>query len=131
MARIALILILVISLSFNIAFSLNFFKKQKLDSKVTDLKLETHQKEKLDKLHKKMEKHNKEIKLKIFDCQQELMTMLKVEKVDKVKVNKCLDMISTLQKELQQNSVSEILEIKKVLDFRHCECFLKDIDQNN
>jgi Spy/CpxP family protein refolding chaperone len=130
MARISLFFILIVSLSFNIVFSIHFFKKQEKGSKITNLKLMTPQKQKLDELHKNMNRHNKNIKLKIYNCQQELMQILKMDKVDKIKVNKCLDMISTLQKELQKNSVSEILEIKKVLSIEQCECFMRDLHRN-
>lgn len=126
MARIILRAMFILSISLNIAWVAFMFSHPSEKGEI-QLNLTDQQKKKVNKIHMEIHRENESVKAKIIEHQKDLLYALKEKEIDREKVGKCLDQISSLQKKIQQNTVKEIIQIKKYLDSDQCDCLLKGL----
>ena len=112
MARIILRVIFILSISFNIAFFIHLLGHTP-GQKNIQLNMTEEQREVESRIHLKMHKENEGIKKKIRECQTQMIDALKAVKVDRDKIIKCSTKISNLQRQIQLNTVDEIIQVKK------------------
>jgi len=122
-------IILLISISLNIALAVNFFTSPG-DARVTlpVLNLNQTQKKQFSQIQEKQHQANQTLKREISTCQQQMIKLLKADSINKSEVNTCIEKISTLQKQLQQNTIDEIIRLKQVLDPNQCSCLLDSLN---
>lgn len=130
MGKIITRLIFILSISINIAFGINIFMTNgKSDQqKQLPLNLTDTQKSQLEKIRLKNHQKNEHMKKKISAYQERMIAALHSETVDREEINHCIDGISAIQKEIQQNTINEILQIKKHLDPQQCNCLVDNIN---
>lgn len=130
MARVILRVLFVLSLSLNIAFTIHLFTARPAESKEQKpaLNLSANQEKQLSGIRLKIHKENEEIRKKIAECHKKVMAALKSETVDREQINHCIERISAMQKRIQQNTVEEILEMKKMLTPHQCNCLMEGLD---
>jgi Spy/CpxP family protein refolding chaperone len=118
-------ILFILSVSLNIAFSIHLFTSS-ADSQADPyaLNLSEVQKESAARIRMQNHRANEKLKKEIAMCQEELMALLKAEEVDKEKINGCLEKISSLQRDIQKNTIAEILQLKNVLDTHQCNCLI-------
>ena len=129
MGKIIIRIIVLLSLSLNIVLGYHVLNTPGQAELNDSLELSKEQESRLNEIHHKMNSSNEKLKHEIADCQKKLVKMLKGTQVDKVKINHCINMISSLQKKLQQNTIDEILKIKTVLNQKQCTCFMDNLDK--
>ena len=129
MAKRIILILLLVSLSLNIALILKSNRPKEMICKKMDLNLNAQQSDTLKKIHLEMERKNQEIKVKIQTCKADMMGFLKEEPVDKAKVKQCIDTLGLLQNQLQKNTIDEIIKIKGILNKKQCQCFMENFSQ--
>jgi len=121
-------IIFVLSLSFNAAFIIHLVSSSsKTETSHTELKLSKHQKKMMEPIRIKMHRENETIKKQITQCQEKLLAALKTDPIDKEAINGCLKNISSLQKKVQQNTIEEIIQIRKFMNPEQCNCLLDSL----
>ena len=125
--------VLILSLAFNAAAVLHFIRTPSTaappaQTQKTPLNLTTQQKQKMEPVRRKLHKQNTEIKKQITTCQQKLLTALNKDPVDKPEVTQCIETISDLQKQLQLNTIEEIIQMKKHMNPTQCTCMINNLD---
>jgi Spy/CpxP family protein refolding chaperone len=121
-------IIFILSLSFNAAFIIHLVSySSKTEASHTKLKLSEHQKKMIEPIRIKMHRANEAIKKQITQCQEKLLTALKTDPADKDAINGCLKNISNLQKKVQQNTIEEIIQIRKFMNPEQCNCLLDSL----
>ncbi len=130
MAKVILRVLFILSVSLNIAFAIHLLTVRPVEpeEKGIDLNLSETQQGQLKGIHLKIHHENEALRKKIAECQKRVMTALKSERVDKEKINLCLERISALQKKIQKNTVEEIIQVKQVLDPHQCNCLFEGLD---
>ncbi len=128
MTKIILRVLFILSISLNIAFAFYFFNIAASPVPGNPLRLSETQEKEVAEIRLGSHRQNETIKQKIIKCRERLLAALKEEKVDKATVHGCIEKIAGLQKELQKNTVEEILKLKGVLDARQCNCLMENID---
>lgn len=121
--------IFILSILLNLSMAVHFFKSNS-SSKSTEfaLNLTKQQKEKMTKIRLVSHKKNEQIKILIKRCQEKMIADLKAEEVNKEKVFAHIRDINTLQEKIQQNTIEEILQVKKFLNHHQCECLLDGLN---
>ena len=135
MRRIKIIpaIIFILSLSFNAAFLIHMLTAHAAHSETMEkeiplnLNLSEQQKKQLEPFRLKMHRENEVIRKKITQCQKELLSALKTEPVDKKAIDQCIENISQLQKEVQLNTIEEILQVKKHMNPEQCNCLINGL----
>jgi Spy/CpxP family protein refolding chaperone len=128
MARITLRVLFVISLAFNVAFVLHLITSHPGGGgSIPDLNLTSDQERRMRDIRMLIHRENEPIKGQIRLCQEKLMAALRAEKVDLKVANSCVESIGRLQKRIQENSVRELVEFKKVLSPEQCDCLIEGI----
>lgn len=117
----------MLSISFNIAF-VTYLQVKSSDKENIQLNMTDKQREVVNRIHLKSHKENEGVKEKIRQCQKELINALTAEKVNRETVSKCIDKISNLQKKIQQNTVDEIIQVKRHLDNHQCNCLVNGLN---
>jgi len=121
-------IIFILSLSFNAAFIIHLVSSSsKTEATHPKLNLSEHQKKMMEPIRLKMHRSNEAIKKQITQCQEKLLTALKIDPVDKDAINGCLKNISRLQKKVQQNTIEEIIRIRKFMNTEQCNCLLDSL----
>ncbi|MCJ7525757.1 MAG: hypothetical protein MUP71_11160 [Candidatus Aminicenantes bacterium] len=117
--------IFILSILLNLSMAVHFFKDNfKTNKAEFALNLTKQQKEKMAEIHLVSHKKNEQIKIQIKRCQEKMITDLKAVEVDKDKIFAHLRDISALQEKIQQNTIEEILALKKFLHHHQCECLI-------
>ena len=75
-------------------------------------------------------KNNNELNYKLERCRKDLYNILEKKDPDKVEINNCIDAINRIQKEIQINTVEQVLIYKKHLTESQCDCFMKNVGDN-
>jgi Spy/CpxP family protein refolding chaperone len=124
-------LIFVLSLSFNAAFLIHLITAHPSHAETPanqmPMDLTDQQKKQMEPIRLKIHKDNEAIKKKILQCQEKLLTALKTQPVDKQAIYRCIDNISHLQKKIQQNTVEEIIQIRKYMNPDQCNCLIEGL----
>lgn len=124
-------LIFVLSFSFNAAFLIHQFtthpSQPETPANQMPMDLTEQQKKQMEPIRLKIHKDNEAIKKEILQCQEKLLTALKTQPVDKQVIYQCIDIISHLQKQIQQNTVEEIIQIKKFMNPDQCNCLIEGL----
>ena len=124
-------IIFVLSLSFNAAFLINLIRAHPSHAETSAnqmlMELTDQQKKQMEPFRLKIHKDNEAIKKQIIHCQKKLLTALKTQPVDKQSIYQCIDNISHLQKKIQQNTVEEIIQIRKYMDPDQCNCLIEGL----
>ena len=124
-------IIFVLSLSFNAAFLIHQFtvhpSSTETPANQMPLVLSEQQKKQMEPIRLKIHKDNEAIKKEILQCQEKLLTALKTQPVDKQAIYQCIDNISNLQKKIQQNTVEEIIQLRKYMDPDQCNCLMEGL----
>lgn len=129
MGKLIIRLIIILSISINIAFAIHLFTSIHAGSKAKSLELNLTelQKSQIKKNRLKSHQENELLKKKIAECQERMIAILQSETVDKEKTNHCIEEISSIQKEIQRNTIEEIIQIKKYLNPHQCNCLVQGI----
>ena len=124
-------LIFVLSLSFNAAFLIHLIIAHPSHAETAanqmPMDLTDQQKRQMEPIRLKIHKDNETIKKEILQCQEKLLTALKTQPVDKQAIYQCIDNISNLQKKIQQNTVEEIIQIRKYMNPDQCNCLIEGL----
>ena len=121
-------IIFILSLSFNAAFIIHLTtSSSKAEASHTKLNLSEHQKKIMEPIRIKMHRENEAIKKQITQCQEKLLAALKTDPVDKDAINGCLENIGNLQKKVQQNTIEEIIRIRKFMNPEQCNCLIDSL----
>ncbi len=127
MARIILRVVFILSISFNIAFVIHLLRHTSFKDNI-QLNMTNKQTEAVNRIHIKLHEENEGIKKEIRECQIELINALKADKVNREIVGKCIEKISILQKKIQQNTIDEIIQVKKYLNDHQCGCLIDGLN---
>jgi Spy/CpxP family protein refolding chaperone len=92
-----------------------------------ELNLTNQQKKQMEPIRLKIHKDNEAIKKQIHQCQEKLVAALKTEPVDKQAIYQCIDNISNLQKKIQQNTIEEIIQVRKYMNPDQCNCLIEGL----
>jgi Spy/CpxP family protein refolding chaperone len=103
------------------------YNHDKSKEKPFELNLTELQKAKLNEIRKKRHQENEILKKKISECQEKMIAALHADPVDKLVINQCLENISSIQKEIQKNTIDEIIQVKKHLDPHQCNCLVDEL----
>ena len=129
MGRIVWRIVFVLSLSLNLAFVGSLvFSDSVAEGQSSSLILSEKQKQEVARIQQIVRQKNESIKRKLFACQRDLLTALNQDHVDKDKITKCIEDISTMQKQIQMNAVDQILQIRQHLDKSQCNCLMKELE---
>jgi Spy/CpxP family protein refolding chaperone len=124
-------IIFILSLSLNAAFLINLLtvhpSHTETQENPPELNLTNQQKKQMEPIRVKIHRDNEAIKKQIHQCQEKLVTALKAEPVDKQAINQCIDNISNLQKKIQQNTIEEIIQVKKYMNPDQCNCLIEGL----
>lgn len=124
-------IVFILSLSFNAAFTIHFFLPagtgNQESSQPMALNLSEQQKKQMTPVHEKIHKKNEALKKKILSEQEKLLTALKQDPVNRDEVNHCIDEINGFQKQLQKNTVEEILHMRQYMTDHQCNCLIDGI----
>lgn len=123
-------IIFILSLSFNAAYLIHLFTvhgRTEASNNQMSLKLTELQKKAIEPIQRKMHRENEAIKKQIAQCQEKLLAALKSDPVDKNAINNCLENISNLQKKIQQNTVEEIIQVRKYMNPEQCNCLIEGL----
>lgn len=124
-------IIFILSLSFNTAFTIHLFLPAGVQSEAAgptvELNLSEHQKKQISPVQEKIHKENEALKQKIATCQNKLLTALKQNPVNRGEVNNCIDEINAYQKQLQKNTIDEIIRIRQYMTDHQCNCLIDGI----
>ena len=123
-------IIIILSVSLNIALAIHLFtpSTQAGEDQPLPLNLTEAQKKQVSQIHEEKHSDNEVLKRHIAQCQQKMMGMLKAQNIDKKEIYQCIDKISELQKGLQRNTVDTIIRMKKVLDNKQCTCLIDGLN---
>lgn len=126
-------IIFILSLSFNAAFLIYLFTPKifsKAEPPGNELKLELteQQKKHLEPAQVKFHRENEAIKSQIAECQQKLLDTLKTDPIDRTEINNCIENINNLQKEIQQNTIEEILLLRQHINTDQCNCLMEGLN---
>ena len=128
MARIALRGLFVVSLAFNAAFALHLITASPRGAgSPSEINLTAEQEKQMRDIRMQIHRENEPIKEEIRLCQEKLMAALRAEQVDLTAADSCIESIGRLQKKIQENSVRELVELKKILSPEQCDCLLEEI----
>jgi hypothetical protein len=122
--------IFILSISFNAAFMIHMtssHSRTEENNRNIELNLSGHQKKIMEPIRIKMHRENEAIKKQITQCQEKLLVALKTDPVDKDTINDCLENISSLQKKIQQNTIKEIIQIRKFMNPAQCNCLVDSL----
>jgi len=122
--------IFVLSISFNAAVIMHMttsHSRAEASNRNIELNLSGHQKKIMEPIRIKMHRENEAIKKQITQCQEKLLAALKTDPVDKDAINGCLENISSLQKKVQQNTIKEIIQIRKFMNPEQCNCLIDSL----
>jgi Spy/CpxP family protein refolding chaperone len=126
--KIIFTIVFIVSLSFNAAFIIHLITAHPAHStsQGTQMKLDlTHeQKKQIEPIRARMHRENEAIKKQIAQCQEKLLAALNADPVDKDAVNKCIESISNWQKKIQQNTIEEIIQVRKHMNPEQCNCLM-------
>ena len=132
--HIILILIGLLSISFNAAFIIHLFTSHPGNTEASinpmPLNLTEQQKKQIEPLRLKIHKDNEAIKAEIRQCQGKLMAALKTHPVDKQAIYQCIDNISNLQKKIQQNTIEEIIQVTQFMNPEQCTCLMEELSKS-
>ncbi|MCP5050700.1 MAG: periplasmic heavy metal sensor [bacterium] len=130
MNRMILKIIFILSLSFNAAFLIHLFTRpaetQTAPSPSGHLYLELtdQQKKQIAPVQQAMQRQNETIKKQVAQYQGQLLEALKKEPVDRTEVSRCINQINGLQKQIQLNTVEEIIRIREYMNPEQCNCLI-------
>jgi hypothetical protein len=128
MARIVWRIVIVLSISLNLAFlGSMLFSTNTVEEQRAPLNLSEKQKQEVAKIQLTIHRKNELIKGKIVACQKDLLAAISQEHTDRSKINKCIEDISVMQREIQMNAVDQILQIRQHLDKDQCDCLMKEL----
>ncbi len=131
MSKIIPAILFILSISFNAAFLINLLTAQTTHTKTSEnplnLNLTEQQEKQVEAVRVKMHRENQAIKKQIAQCQEDLLKALKQEPVDKAAINGCIENISSLQKKIQQNTIEEIIQVKKYMNPDQCNCLMEGL----
>jgi uncharacterized membrane protein len=129
MKRFLFLVVLILSLSFNVAFVSHLITDQENHkSSVVRHKSLDLSKEQSKKIHKDtlaLGQKNLELKKEVQKCRKDLLSLLSGTEVDKDKLRLCIEKISTLQKKIQANTIKKLLIYKKHLSHNQCKCMFE------
>ena len=129
MGKLILRILFILSLSFNAAFLVYLVSHQKTSPvDRVDLNLSAEQQKQVQEIRLKKHRQNEAIKREISRSQESMMSALRAAVVDRKQVNRHVKEINHLQQQLQQNTVEEILELKRLLDSEQCTCLMDGLD---
>lgn len=124
-------IIFILSLSFNAAFLIHLFTAHPSHAETPanqmHLDLTGQQKKQMEPIRLKIHRDNEAIKKQIHQCQENLLAALKSEPVNKQAIYECIDNISNLQKKIQQNTVEEIIQVRKYMNPDQCNCLIEGL----
>jgi len=131
MGKIALRLLFILSISFNLAFLGHLvFAPKKIeagDDLLRELHLSTEQIKKIRTASEFIDRENRELTKKIAACQQKLIRSLQAPQVDREKSFQCIKEINTLQQKIQENTIHKILICKEHLTSDQCSCLMDNM----
>lgn len=125
--------IFILSLSFNAAFLVYLFtagtstETRGIQRSDVKLDLTEQQKKQMEPIQVKIHRENEAIKKEIAKCQAELLAALRTDPVDRTAVNTCIDNINNLQKKIQQNTIEEIIQVRKYMNPDQCNCLIEGL----
>ena len=128
--------VFILSLSFNAAFLLHLFTAKtpsppantaEASLNQLNLDLSEEQLKQMEPLRQKLHQENETIKKEMFQCQEKLLAALDSDPPDKAVINTCIENINTLQKKIQQNTIEEIILVRKVMNPEQCNCLMKGL----
>jgi Spy/CpxP family protein refolding chaperone len=129
--KIILGILFILSISFNAAFLINLLTAQTTHTETSEnplnLNLTEQQEKQVETVRAKMHRENQAIKKQIAQCQEDLINALKQEPVDRTTINDFLENISALQKKIQQNTIEEIIQVKKYMNPEQCNCLIEGL----
>lgn len=121
----------ILSLSFNAAFLIHLTTAHPSHAETPAnqmlMDLTDQQKKQMEPIRLKIHKENEAIKKQILQCQKKLLTTLKTQPVDKQAIYQCIDNINHLQKKIQQNTMEEIIQIRKYMNPDQCNCLIEGL----
>lgn len=124
-------ILFILSISFNVAFLINLLTAPTTHTETSEnplnLNLTEGQEKHVETVRAKMHRENQAIKKQIAQCQEDLLDALKQEPVDRTTINDFLENISALQKKIQQNTIEEIIQIKKYMNPEQCNCLMEGL----
>ncbi len=123
------IIIFLFSLTFNVVFILDLLSERhsNIDSVSGDkLNLTIIQKKRITEESLPIVNENKKLESELRVCNQDLYDMLNADKVDKKTVRECISKINEIQKNIQLNTIEQLLIYKKHMTPEQCKCFLEE-----
>jgi Spy/CpxP family protein refolding chaperone len=136
MAKSIIRIIFIISISLNVALAVHLFKPQAQAGNINNqenplqLNLSEIQSKEVNKIRMANHRSKESLKKEITKCQQQIVELLKGDKVDKTQINECIQKIASLQVDIQKNTIDEILQMKKILDKTQCNCLMEGLQAN-
>lgn len=131
MAKIALRLLFILSISFNLAFLGHLlFAPEKSEARnnfLNELQLSKEQAQKIHADSEFIDRENRELTAKIANCRQDLIQSLQEPQVDKEKAFQCIKDINALQQKIQENTIKKILICKEHLNNDQCSCLMDNM----
>lgn len=143
--KIIIRILFLFSLGLNIALGIHFLNhpansrnagdvenKSAVGSKFdkTALVLSQKQTQDLKQIRTQYMKTYDDLHQKMANYQAELLTLLKADKIDREKLSICLNNINQTNRDLQAQTVEEILDSKKHLSSEQCQCLLDKVGEN-
>jgi hypothetical protein len=95
---------------------------------VETLILSDEQKEKAGEIRLMMHHRNEVVRAMIRTEQKTMISLLRQENVDRGKLNRTVEKIARLQRQIQNNTIEEILLMKDMLDGEQCRCLLNNLN---
>ncbi|MCP4218259.1 MAG: hypothetical protein GY765_26725 [bacterium] len=126
-------LVFILSVSLNIAFIIYMMagpSQAEAPKATSKLELSEKQKKEIEPVRQKIHLRNEAIKKEMAGHQVKLMDLLSDEAVDKKAAFLCIDKINGLQKEIQQNTVEEVIALKSHMTPQQCNCLLEGMESS-
>lgn len=129
MKKLVIISIFLFSIIFNIVFVYHLVTvhKDNKNNVLDDVILSTEQQNLINKKTEFIIKKNKELNLELKKCRKDLYSILDNDNPDREKIKICIDAINNIQKEMQINTIEQLLIYKKNLSKSQCDCFMKNV----
>ena len=109
------------SIIFNIVFIYHLLTVHQIEIKknvLEDVQLSSEQKELIKEKTRAIINKNTELNQELKNCRKDLYVILEQENPDRAKIKSCISKINAIQKEMQINTVEQLLIYKKHLSER-------------
>ncbi len=134
MKKFILYSVVIFSFIFNAVFIIHLYGMKESESDrqfdiYRNLNLSNKQQKTIENMCLPYKKMNDNLENRLASKRALILNLLKKKEVDMKKVEKCVDEINSLQKQIQMNVLKQMIIFKKNMNPDQCGCFLNNLGE--